>query len=234
MPFSPALRDGLCAIVGASWVKDDPVTLYSYRCDALTLHGSLPMGVLFPANRDEVVGVVKLLHQNGVSFLPRGAGTGLSGGAIPKEGSVVLELARLRQIGALDLLNRTITVGPGVVNLDISEHVKASGLYFVPDPSSQKACSIGGNVGENSGGPHTLKYGVTDNHVVGLEVVLPDGRLVRLGGEHWGTPGPDLLGLFIGSEGTFGIVTEVVCRLTPIAEEVVTLLGVFDSVRDAC
>ncbi len=234
MAFDPKIKNALIEIVGAQWVKDDPVTLYAYKSDALTLYSGMPMGVVFPENRDELVAIVKLLHSNRITFLPRGAGTGLSGGAIPKEESVILEMFRFRQVHEIDFLNRSICVGPGVVNLKISEHVKPKGYYYVPDPSSQKACTVGGNVAENSGGPHTLKYGVTVNHVLGIEVVLPNGDVVELGGKHWGSPGPDLLGLFIGSEGTFGIVTKVICRLTPMPEKVITFLGVFPSIRDAC
>jgi glycolate oxidase len=234
MAFDQKIKKALVEILGAQWVKDDPVTLYTYKSDALTLYSGMPMGVVFPGNRQELVAVVKLLHGNRISFLPRGAGTGLSGGAIPKEESVILEMFRFRQIHEIDFLNRSISVGPGVVNLKISEHVKPNGYYYVPDPSSQKACTVGGNVAENSGGPHTLKYGVTVNHVLGIEAVLANGEVVELGGKHWGAPGPDLLGLFVGSEGTFGIVTKVICRLTPLPEKVITLLGVFPSVRDAC
>lgn len=234
MAFDPGIRRALVDILGEAWVKDDAVTLYSYRCDGLTLHTALPMGVVFPRDTAQVAAVVALLSGADISFLPRGAGTGLSGGAVPREGSVVIEMFRLREVHEVDPINRTITVGPGVVNLHVSECVKPHGLQFVPDPSSQKACTVGGNVGENSGGPHTLKYGVTVNHVLGMEVVLPDGEVVQLGGAHWGQPGPDLLGLFVGSEGTFGIVTKIVCRLTPLPQKAVTLLGVFASVRDAC
>lgn len=234
MAFEPKIKSALIEILGQDWVKDDPVTLYAYQSDGLTLYAGLPMGVVYPGNRAEVVALVKLFYAHRITFLPRGAGTGLSGGAIPKEGSVIIEMFRFRQIHDIDFVNRSITVGPGVVNIKISEHVKPHGYHYVPDPSSQKACTVGGNVAENSGGPHTLKYGVTVNHILAVEVVLPNGELVELGGDHWGTPGPDMLGLFIGSEGTFGIVTKIVCRLTPLPEKVVTLLGVFPSVRDAC
>lgn len=234
MPFAPSIRQQLDRICGKEWVKDDPITLYAYRSDGLTLYTAPPMGVVYPGSTEELIRVVKLFHAEGITFLPRGAGTGLSGGAVPHEGSAILEMARFKDISDVDLVNRTITLGPGVVNLRISEHVKPHGYHFVPDPSSQKACTIGGNVAENSGGPHTLKYGVTVNHVLGLEMVLPDGELVTLGGKFHNMPGPDLLGLVIGSEGTFGIVTKVICRLTPNPEKAVTLLGVFGSVRGAC
>ncbi|MDJ0842138.1 MAG: FAD-linked oxidase C-terminal domain-containing protein [Acidobacteriota bacterium] len=234
MSFAPEIKGELIEILGAKWVKDDPVTLFSYRSDALTLHPAPPMGVIYPGTTDELVACVKLFHHNGISFVPRGAGTGLSGGAIPRDRSVVVEMFRFNTIEEIDVANRTAVVGPGVVNLAVTKAAAPHGLYFVPDPSSQKACTVGGNVGENSGGPHTLKYGVTVNHVLGLEMVLPDGELVRLGGKAWGVPGPDLLGLVVGSEGTFGIVTKVTCRLTPIPEKALTMLGVFESVADAC
>ncbi len=234
MPFPHALRQQLDQICGKEWVKDDPITLYTYRCDGLTLYTAPPLGVVYPGSTEELVQVVRLFHAEGISFLPRGAGTGLSGGAVPHEGSAIIEMARFKEISEVDWTNRTITLGPGVINLRITEHVKPHGFHFVPDPSSQKACTIGGNVAENSGGPHTLKYGVTVNHVLGLELVLPDGELVTLGGKFHNMPGPDLLGLIIGSEGTFGIVTKVICRLTPNPEKAVTLLGVFSSVRGAC
>lgn len=234
MPFDTRIKTSLIHILGKDWVKDDAVTLYAYQADGLTLSATPPMGVVFPGNREELVSVVKLFHQHKITCVPRGAGTSLSGGAIPKEGSVILEMFRFREIHEVDLLNRTITVGPGVVNLRISQHVQSKGFYFVPDPSSQKACTVGGNVGENAGGPHTLKYGVTVNHILGLEVVLPNGDVVELGGKYWGMPGPDLLGLFIGSEGTFGVVTKIICRLTPIPEKAITFLGIFPTVKDAC
>jgi len=147
---------------------------------------------------------------------------------------VIIEMARFKEVHEVDWVNRTITVGPGVINLHITENVHSHGYHYAPDPSSQKACTIGGNVAENSGGPHTLKYGVTVNHVLGVEMVLPDGELVTLGGKHLGMPGPDLLGLVTGSEGTFGIISKIICRLTPNPEKAVTLLGIYTSVRNAC
>ena len=233
MPFRPKIKKALTRILGKNWVKDDPVTRYAYRCDGLTLHTALPLGVVYPASTAELVEIVKLFHAETIAFLPRGAGTGLSGGAVPKEGSVIIEMVRFDKIHAIDPENRTITVGPGVVNLAVSEAARPHGLHFAPDPSSQKACTVGGNVGENSGGPHTLKYGVTVNHVLGMEVVLADGSLIQLGGEVWGTPGPDLLGLLIGTEGTLAIVSKIICRLTPLPERVITMLGVFSSTGDA-
>ena len=234
MAFSTELRSDLVNLLGSEWVKDDPVTLYTYRCDGLTLYTAPPMGVVYPGNRDELVEVVKKLHTLKIPFVPRGAGTGLSGGAVPQQQSVIIEMARFKEIHDIDWINRTITIGPGVINLRISEKVQPDGYHYVPDPSSQKACTIGGNVAENSGGPHTLKYGVTVNHVLGLEMVLPDGEVVELGGKHFPILGPDMLALVIGSEGTFGIVTKITCRLTPNPEKAITLLGIFDSVHKAC
>ena len=234
MSFEKNIRGECVRILGKEWVKDDEVTLYTYRCDGLTLYTAPPMGVLFPGTVEELATVVKLLHQHKISFIARGAGTGLSGGAIPQDGSVIIEMVRFKEVHEVDMINRTITVGPGVINLRITEHVNADGYHYAPDPSSQKACTIGGNVAENSGGPHTLKYGVTVNHVLGVEMVLADGELVTLGANHFGLPGPDLLGLITGSEGTFGIISKIICRLTPNPEKAVTMLGIYKSVRDAC
>ena len=234
MSFKNNIREQCIRILGKEWVKDDQVTLYTYRCDGLTLYTAPPMGVLFPGTVEELAAVVKLLHQHKISFIARGAGTGLSGGAIPQDGSVIIEMVRFKEVHEVDMINRTITVGPGVINLRITEHVNADGYHYAPDPSSQKACTIGGNVAENSGGPHTLKYGVTVNHVLGVEMVLADGELVTLGANHFGLPGPDLLGLITGSEGTFGIISKIICRLTPNPEKAVTMLGIYKSVRDAC
>ena len=234
MSFEKNIRGECVRILGKEWVKDDEVTLYTYRCDGLTLYTAPPMGVLFPGTVEELAAVVKLLHQHKISFIARGAGTGLSGGAIPQDGSVIIEMVRFKEVHEVDMINRTITVGPGVINLRITEHVNADGYHYAPDPSSQKACTIGGNVAENSGGPHTLKYGVTVNHVLGVEMVLADGELVTLGANHFGLPGPDLLGLITGSEGTFGIISKIICRLTPNPEKAVTMLGIYKSVRDAC
>ena len=234
MPFESNLRIECEQILGKEWVKDDPVTLYAYRCDGLTLYAAPPMAVVFPGTVEELTSIVKLLNRHKISFIARGAGTGLSGGAVPQDKSVIIEMARFKEVHEVDWENRTITVGPGVINLRISEHVNSEGFHYAPDPSSQKACTIGGNLAENSGGPHTLKYGVTVNHVLGMEIVLPDGELVTLGGKHLGMPGPDLLGLMTGSEGTFAIITKIICRLTPNPETAVTLLGIYSSVREAC
>jgi len=234
MSFGINIREELVSILGEDWVKDDEVTLYTYRCDGLPLYTSPPMGVLFPGSVQQLSSAIKLLNHHNISFVARGAGTGLSGGAIPQEGSVIFEMSRFKEVHEVDWVNRTITVGPGVINLDITQNVHSHGYHYAPDPSSQKACTIGGNVAENSGGPHTLKYGVTVNHVVSVEMVLPDGELVILGGKHFGMTGPDLLGLVTGSEGTFGIITKIICRLTPNPEKAVTMLGIYKSVHQAC
>ena len=233
MGFSLKLKEKLINILDGDRVKDDKLTIYSYESDGLTSHSSKPMGVLFPHNTEELIEVVKCLNSFNVTFLPRGAGTGLSGGAIALQESVIIEMVKFNKIYDIDQLNRTITVGPGVINIKVSDAALESGLQFAPDPSSQRACSIGGNVGENAGGPHTLKYGVTVNHVLGLELVLATGEKMTIGGDSFYGDTPDMVGLFIGSEGTFGIVTKVICRLSPLPENIITLLAIFPSINDA-
>ncbi len=188
---------------------------------------------MFPRGTAHVVEIVRRAKKNGVPIVGRGAGTGLSGGALARHGGIIVSFARMNRIIKIDVENQRAVVQPGVVNSDLSLAVAHTGLHFAPDPSSQKACTIGGNVSENSGGPHTLAYGVTTNHVVGLKVVLPSGELVRLGGEALDSPGYDLTGLFVGSEGTFGLVTEITVKLTRLPEAVKTLLAVYDSINDA-
>jgi glycolate oxidase len=207
--------------------------LFSYECDAQTFDRALPLAVTFPETTAEVAAILRACTSRKVPFVPRGAGTGLSGGAVAV-GSVLVSTARMNQIHEIDVANRTAWVGPGVVNAHLSRAVAQHGLHYAPDPSSQNACTIGGNVAENSGGPHTLKYGVTANHVLALEAVLPDGTVVELGGPAPDSPGYDLLSVFIGSEGTFGIATRMLVRLTPVPEGVKTILAIFDSVPDAC
>jgi glycolate oxidase subunit GlcD len=207
--------------------------LFAYECDAQTFDRGLPLAVAFPETTAEVAAVVRACAAHGVAFLPRGAGTGLSGGAVAT-GSVAISTARMNRILSIDLPNRQAWVEPGVVNAHLSRGIAAAGLHYAPDPSSQNACTIGGNVAENSGGPHTLKYGVTTNHVLALEVVLPDGTIVELGGPAPDAPGYDLVSPFVGCEGTFGIATKVLVRLTPIPEGVRTVLAIFDRVNDAC
>jgi glycolate oxidase len=214
---------------GVLWTEYD-LMLYEYD-GSIDKHR--PTAVVFPTSAQQVSAVVKLCASRGIPYTARGAGTGLSGGAIPAQGGVLVSLARMNRILEIDVDNLRAVVEPGLVNLRLSQAVAPHGLTFVPDPSSQKACTIGGNVGENSGGPHTLRYGVTANHVLGLEVVLPDGEIVATGGKSLDHAGFDLTGLFVGSEGTLGIVTRIITRLVPVPEAVKTLLGIFPSVADA-
>jgi len=179
------------------------------------------------------VQIMLLANRFQVPLVGRGAGTGLSGGALARHGGILLVFSRMNRILELDFENQRAVVQPGVVNLDLTRAVEHAGLYFAPDPSSQKACTIGGNVAENAGGPHTLAYGVTANHVTGLELVLPEGDVVRIGGKVTDSPGYDLTGLLVGSEGTLAIVTEVTVKLTRLPEAVKTLLAVYDAVDDA-
>lgn len=203
-----------------------------YEYDALSSRKP-PQAVVFPETTEEVVGVVKLAAARGLPVVARGAGTGLSGGAVALDGGVVLSLARMKKILEVDLENERARVQPGVVNADLSLAVAGDGYSYAPDPSSQQACTLGGNVAENSGGPHTLCSGVTTHHVLGLEVVLPDARVIHTGGKCGGHPGYDLTGLTVGSEGTLGIVTEITVRLTRRPESVKTLLAIYDRVADA-
>ncbi len=203
-----------------------------YEYDALSSLRQ-PDIVVFPLNTEQVVDVIKLAAAKKIPIIARGAGTGLSGGAAVTEGGIVLSLARMKKILEIDIENQRARVQPGVVNLDLSMAVADQGYYFAPDPSSQKACTLGGNVAENSGGPHTLAYGVTTNHVLGLEVVLPDGKVIHSGARYWDRPGYDLTGLIVGSEGTMGIVTEVTVRLVRKPEAVKTLLAVYDTIHSA-
>ncbi len=219
-------------IVGDDGVVSHATELSVYDCDGYTLEKSAPEIVALPRSTGETAAVLKLLHAEGVPFVPRGTGTGLSGGCLPLGAPVMVSLTRMNRILELDPANRRAVVESGVINAWVTRAAAPHGLYYAPDPSSQMACSIGGNVAENSGGPHTLKYGVTTNHVLGVTLVLPDGEVVRLGGLTEDPPGYDLLGVTVGSEGTFGIVTEAVLRLCPRPQAYKTLLAVFDSVAD--
>jgi glycolate oxidase len=210
--------------------RDYDVMMYEYD-GSIDKHR--PQAVAFPLSTDEVSQVVRACHRAGVPYTARGAGTGLSGGAIPAHGGVLINLARMNRILEIDVKNMRAIVEPGVVNLRLGMATAQFGLTYVPDPSSQKACTIGGNVGENSGGPHTLRYGVTTNHTLGLEMVLPGGDVIQLGGSAQDTPGYDLVGLMVGSEGTLGIVTRIWVRLVPINETVKTILAVFPNMEDA-
>jgi glycolate oxidase len=222
----------LRAVVGAPYVLVEKEDVIVYEQDG-SIFQVMPEIVVLPANVEQVSAVVKLAKQANIPIVPRGSGTGLAGGAVPAEGGIVLSLARLDRILRIDLQNRIAVVEPGVINLDLTKAVAKDGFFYAPDPSSQAACSIGGNVANNSGGPHTLAYGVTTNHVLGVEVVLDDGAIVQLGGEVADTPGYDLCGVFVGSEGTMGIVTKVTVRLMRRRESVRTLLAVFDQMDSA-
>jgi glycolate oxidase len=220
-------------VVGPDALIHSASELLVYECDGYTIEKNKPDVVAFPTRTGQVVEIVRLCKELDVPFLPRGAGTSLAGGCLPVGGGVVISLARMKRILEVDYRNRSALVEPGVVNLWLTNHVRPHGWHFAPDPSSQGACTIGGNVATNSGGPHTLKYGVTVNHVLGLEVVLPDGGVVETGGPAEDNPGYDLTGVVVGSEGTFGVVTKVRVRLTRNPEAYRTLLGVFETVDDA-
>jgi glycolate oxidase len=231
--LAPALIARLRAIVGADGVVDRPEALLVYECDGYTLERAAPEVVVLPRETAEVSRVLALLADAGIAFVPRGAGTGLSGGTLPVRAPVMIATSRMQRIEAVDVRNRRVLVQAGVVNQWITTAVRRHGLEYAPDPSSQPACTIGGNVAENSGGPHTLKYGVTTNHVLGLELVLPSGEVVALGGPVEARPGYDLVGLAVGAEGTFGIVTRAWLRLVRSPEAYRTLLAVFDAVEAA-
>ncbi|MDH3213332.1 MAG: FAD-binding protein [Myxococcales bacterium] len=228
------LIEALASVVGQDGCLSRPEELLVYECDALTLHAAKPTAVVFPRSTDDVVRIVEACRRFGTPFVPRGAGTGLSGGATANEGAVVVECSRMNRILELNAEDRYAVVEPGVVNADLSKAALPSGLFYAPDPSSQLACTIGGNVAENSGGPHTLKYGATTNHVLALELVLPSGAVVQLGSATGWTVGYDWVGAVVGSEGTLGIVTQATLRLEPIPEGVETLLGIFADVVAAC
>jgi glycolate oxidase len=231
--LTPTVLEDLQRIVGPANLIQNHEEKLVYECDGLTMFKAIPDVVVFPTSTQQVAEVVRVAHQQRIPFVARGGGTGLSGGALATEGGIMIALTKLNQILEIDLENQRAVVQPGVVNLWITQAVAAQGYYFAPDPSSQQACTIGGNVAENSGGPHTLKYGVTTNHVLGLEIVLPDGRIIETGGPAEDCPGYDLTGLMVGSEGTLGIVTKVTVRLLRTPEAVKTLMAVFESMDDA-
>ncbi len=217
-------------IVGPRSLLTDPGELLAFESDALTIYRGTPAALVFVHGTDEVRRVVGTLHDAGLPFVPRGAGTGLSGGAVTN-GGVIIEMSRMSRILAIDTENRRARVQPGVCNTQLGEAAARHGLMYAPDPSSQPVCTLGGNIAENSGGPHCLKYGVTSNHVLALTVVLPDGEVVELSGPD--APGYDLVGLFVGSEGTLGICCEIEVRLVPAPEAVETLLAHFDAIDAA-
>ncbi len=219
----------LRAIVGVEGVLSDEAQVRTYESDGLASYRQMPEVVVLPRTTEQVSGVVRLCHREGIPFVPRGSGTGLSGGALPVAGGIVIALTRMRDILSVDLPNQRMVVQPGVINLWVTQRIAPHGYYYAPDPSSQQVCSIGGNVAENSGGAHCLKYGFTVNHVLGLRMVLPDGEVVDVGGPALDMPGYDLTGVVVGSEGTLGVVTEVTVRIVRKPELVQTLLAAFDS-----
>src|SRR5580698_3632153 len=225
------LRD-LKSLLGDDAVLHRPEELLLYEYDG-SVEIARPTCVVFPRTTAHVQKIVKLANQYQTPLIGRGAGTGLSGGALARNGGILTVFSRMNRILDIDLENQRATMQPGVVNSDISEAVAHAGLHFAPDPSSQKACTIGGNVAENSGGPHTLAYGVTTNHVLALQLVLPSGELVRIGSSAVDAPGYDLTGLLVGSEGTLALVTEITVKLTRVPECVKTLLAIFDTVDDS-
>jgi glycolate oxidase len=224
-----ALAGRLRKIVGAESVITDPAELATYDCDGLTYHRATPGIVTLPDTAEQIAAIVRACAAAGVPYVARGSGTGLSGGALPRTDGVLIVTSRMRRVLEVDAANQRAVVEPGVINLDVTRAARPYGYYFAPDPSSQQVCSIGGNVAENSGGAHCLKYGFTVNHVLACEVVTPDGEIVEL----TEGPGYDLLGAFVGSEGTLGITTKVTVRLTRLPETVRTLLAGFDTVERA-
>jgi FAD/FMN-containing dehydrogenase len=232
-PLSQEVIAHLTAIVGPGGVITNPSALLVYESDGLMSYRVRPRALIAPRSTEQVSAVLRSLAHLGIPFVPRGAGTGLSGGALALERAVLLSLARMDRILSIDPVSRIARVEPGVVNVKLTAAARPHGLYYAPDPSSQTVCTIGGNVAENAGGPHCLKHGVTLNHIAGATVVLSDGSVVRLGGAAGETVGYDLLGLFIGSEGTFGVATELEVRLARVPEFVATLLALFDDINDA-
>ncbi len=232
-PIRTSVLDELRAVVGFDWVFTDPHRLLVYELDALTSKPAPPQAVVLPTTTEEVAGIFRILHREGIPVVPRGAGTGLSGGALAVKGGVVVGTSRMTRVLEVDPENRRALLQCGVLNATLSAAAAPHGLYYAPDPSSQTACTIGGNVAENSGGPHCLKYGVTSRYITGLRVVLPHGEVVWLGGQGREAPTYDLVGLFVGSEGCFGLATEVEVALVPLPEGVRTLLAIFETLEDA-
>jgi len=231
--MDPRILEEFRAIVGGRGLISSPEELHTYECDGLTNFRVMPLAVLLPEDTPQVQAIVRICHRERIPFVARGSGTGLSGGALPVKDGIVISLTRMNRILEVDLENARVVVEPGVINLDVTSRVQNKQYFYAPDPSSQSVCSIGGNVAENSGGAHCLKYGFTTTHVLGLEVVLPDGSLVHIGGKTLDAPGYDLAGVFVGSEGTLGIATKVILRIVKRAECVRTLLAAFPSTNEA-
>lgn len=233
MALQPSFVAELRSALGAEHVVTEPEQLRVYECDGLTGHRAVPELVVLPGTTDEVSAVLHACQRDRVPFVARGAGTGLSGGATPVAGGVVVALSRMNRILELDLASQRVVVEPGVANLDVTRAVAPHGFFYAPDPSSQQVCTIGGNVAENSGGAHCLKYGFTTHHVTGLTFVLPDGEVLQLGGKSLDHDGPDLLGVIVGSEGTLGIATEITLRIVRVPQVVRTLLAGFHTMDAA-
>lgn len=230
----PSWLDEIKKIVGSSYVLTNPLALHTYSQDGYTLTQGRPRAVILPSSPEQCVAVVKCLSKHKVPLVARGAGTSLSGGAIPSEESVVMHFSRMNHILGVDWTNQVIEVEPGVINADISQYLGTHGYFYAPDPSSQQACTIGGNFAENSGGPHCLKYGVTVNHIVMADVILPDGTVRRFGNlTRTLCDGPDWLGLMIGSEGTLGIAVRLWLRILPLPKASRTVLALYDDVHEA-
>ncbi|PKN24855.1 MAG: FAD-binding oxidoreductase [Deltaproteobacteria bacterium HGW-Deltaproteobacteria-21] len=224
--------DRLKAIVGPEYVLHSEMDLTLYGYDA-SLEKGKPDVVVLPDSTEEVAGVVALAYEEKAPVIARGSGTNLSGGTIPVKGGVVIHFSRMNRILEIDIPNRTVTVEPGVITLDLQTLLLKQGMVYAPDPASQKVSTLGGNFGENSGGPHCLKYGVTTNHILGAELVLYDGNVIQTGGKSQDNPGYDLTGILVGSEGTLGIVTKMILKLIPTPEAVKTMLAIYDSIEDA-
>lgn len=228
--------DELERVVGPEAVRHRPVDLMVYEYDG-SVDGAVdtaaPMAAVLPTTTEQVAGVVQVARAAGVPIVARGAGTGLSGGAVAQQGGIIVSLTRMDRILEVDPIDRVAMVQPGVINLELSQHVHDQGMFFAPDPSSQKASTIGGNIAENAGGPHCLKYGVTTNHILGVEVVLPDGSVVWLDSARDGYGGLDLTAAIVGSEGMFGIVTRALVKLTPIPQSISVMLAAFATMEDA-
>ena len=233
MPLSPRVLEEFRSTTDARGLVDSPLDLTTYDADGLTNFRATPLAVLLPRSSEEVQAIVRICHREKIPFVARGSGTGLSGGALPVENGIVIGLSRMNRVLEIDYPNARVVVEPGVINLDITARVAGAGFFYAPDPSSQSVCSIGGNVAENSGGAHCLKYGFTTTHVLGLEVVLPDGTLVHFGSKMLDAPGYDLMGVFVGSEGTLGVVTKITLRIVKRPASIQTLLAAFPTPNEA-
>ena len=230
--WQPIIKE-LQRLIGKDGVVKRKDELLTYECDGLASYRQRPALVVLPRTTEEVAAAVKVCHDNGIPWVARGAGTGLSGGALPIEDGVLIVTARMKRILNVDMDNHRITVEPGVINNWVTQAVSGAGFYYAPDPSSQIICSIGGNVAENSGGVHCLKYGVTTNHVIGLKIVTSEGSIIDVGGQIQEMPGYDLTGIFVGSEGTLGIATEITLRILKRPEAICVLLADFNSIEEA-